>query len=397
MLQHRDSPPHRGSHHNRCQPGHPCPFPASPLHPACCREETGTSTPSHRHSRPYKAKSTLHLTHCVCTVTPKAGKRRRGLARAPITCAHLAPSVPRHRAAAPPALGLHGGSQLLATERPQPPQKWGSASRCLPAPRGPGDVPACRAGSGFSRLRRQGTATAAGPGAARGSPRGHVALQEIEGGDAAAALHAVPPQPLQHRHQRGGRRLDKVPQLLQGQEPACGHTAGSGHPARGPGGRRASGAGPVPYRGERGSDTARTRRARRAVPCCRSASVSCTSCSGLTRPAGTQPGGGLRAGRERRAPGPGPRAPRPGRPPPTGTAGPAPGPPPRRSSSRRPRTGTARRGAPRTCGGAVSAGRPRSPAETGSPGAAPPPPAPRPRYRRAIPPLRPVTCAARGA
>lgn len=56
----------------------------------------------------------------------------------------------------------------------------------------------------------------------------------------------------------------------------------------------------LPYCGERGSDTARTRRARRSVPRCRSARVSCTPCSGLTRPARTHPGGGLRADRERR-------------------------------------------------------------------------------------------------
>lgn len=55
----------------------------------------------------------------------------------------------------------------------------------------------------------------------------------------------------------------------------------------------------LPYCGERGSDTARTRRARRSVPRCRSARVSCTPCSGLTRPARTHPGGGLRADRER--------------------------------------------------------------------------------------------------
>lgn len=47
-------------------------------------------------------------------------------------------------------------------------------------------------------------------------------------------------------------------------------------------------------------------------------------------------------------------------------------------------------------GPSVPGGR-GAPPRRGAPGPPPPPPAPRPRYRRAIPPLRPVTCAARGA
>lgn len=193
----------------------------------------------------------------------------------PIPHSHPSHSLPSHahtqgqQAVAPPAPGLHRAA--------------GSGPR--------------------SPIGQEGTGSPPSPTAQQGSPHRHAALQEVQSGDAAAVLDAVALQPLQHGHERGRGGLHDVPQLLHAQVFPCGHNGvNARRGARrggGGGGGEAAGAQSLPYCGERGSDTARTRRVRRAVPRCRSARVSCTSCSGLTRPARTHPGGGLRAGRER--------------------------------------------------------------------------------------------------
>lgn len=128
------------------------------------------------------------------------------------------------------------------------------------------------------------------------SPCRQVTLQKVKGGDTPAVLYTMALQPLQNRHQRGCGRLDQVPHLLQGQVLPWEAHRGYRSPHR-PRGSRASGTWPLPYCGDRGSETAWTRRTRRAAPRCRRAKVSCTGCPGSTRPAWAQPGGTLQGGR----------------------------------------------------------------------------------------------------
>lgn len=129
------------------------------------------------------------------------------------------------------------------------------------------------------------------------SPCRQVTLEKVKSGDTTAVLYTMALQPLQNCHQRGWGRLDQVPELLQGQVLPWGAQRGQ-IPSRAPG-YRASGMRPLPYRGDRGSETAWTRRARRATPRCRRAKVSCTGCPGSTRPAWAQPGGTLQGDGER--------------------------------------------------------------------------------------------------
>lgn len=134
---------------------------------------------------------------------------------------------PQHRDQAhkQPALGC--GALTAQAEMQLSPLSPGLHCRAL----GKGKSQQAGAGSGFSRLGGNGTATTVGPSPTQGSPHWHAALQEIEGGNAPAVLNTMALQPLQHCHECGWGRLDKVPHLLQGQVLACEAQRGSEHPA----------------------------------------------------------------------------------------------------------------------------------------------------------------------